>query len=119
MALQSGPLSLLSSTCKERCDGDHRKEESKGQLTVPKTGRDALGLGEGDDVIFRVEGNRAILARTPEFLSLVVECPGGEQNMRARTAVSSGSLSCQLRETSQRSPTDRGRVLAGRLPSAA
>lgn len=43
---------------------------SKGQLTVPKTVRDALGLGEGDDVIFRVEGNRAVLARTPDFLSL-------------------------------------------------
>ena len=29
-----------------------------------------LGLGEGDDVVFRVEGDRAVLARTPEFLSL-------------------------------------------------
>ncbi len=43
---------------------------SKGQLTVPKAVRDALGIGEGDSVVFRVEGSRAVLARTPEFLSL-------------------------------------------------
>ena len=43
---------------------------SKGQITVPKAVRDALGIGEGDQVVFRVEGTRAVLARTPEFLSL-------------------------------------------------
>lgn len=43
---------------------------SKGQVTVPKAVRDALGLREGDDVVFRVEGDRAVLARTPELLSL-------------------------------------------------
>ena len=43
---------------------------SKGQLTVPKAVRDALGIGEGDNVVFRVEGNRAVLTRTPDFLSL-------------------------------------------------
>ncbi|MDP9259530.1 MAG: AbrB/MazE/SpoVT family DNA-binding domain-containing protein, partial [Actinomycetota bacterium] len=37
---------------------------SKGQLTVPKVVRDALGLSEGDQVVFRVEGQRAVLART-------------------------------------------------------
>ena len=34
------------------------KLSSKGQLTVPKAVRDALGLAEGDDVVFRVEGTR-------------------------------------------------------------
>ncbi len=29
--------------------------------------REALGIKEGDQVVFRVEGNRAILARTPGF----------------------------------------------------
>ena len=40
------------------------KMSSKGQITVPKAVRDALGIGEGDNVVFRVEGNRAVLART-------------------------------------------------------
>lgn len=46
------------------------KMSSEAQITVPKSVRDALGLKEGDDVIFRVEGIRAVLARTPDFLSL-------------------------------------------------
>lgn len=33
----------------------------KGQVTIPKEVRDALGIGEGDSVIFRVEKDRAIL----------------------------------------------------------
>jgi antitoxin PrlF len=43
---------------------------SKGQVTVPKAVRDALGLEEGDQVVFRVDGQRAILARTPNLLDL-------------------------------------------------
>jgi len=46
------------------------KLTSNGQVTVPKAVRDALGLKEGDAVIFRVEGNRAVLARTPDTLTL-------------------------------------------------
>ena len=46
------------------------KLTSKGQVTVPKAVRDALGLKEGDHVVFRVEGDRAVLARTPNFLDL-------------------------------------------------
>lgn len=46
------------------------KVTSKGQVTVPKAVRDALGIKEGDEVVFRVEGKRAVLARTPEFLAL-------------------------------------------------
>jgi bifunctional DNA-binding transcriptional regulator/antitoxin component of YhaV-PrlF toxin-antitoxin module len=32
--------------------------------------RDALGLSEGDQVVFRVEGRRALLARNPKLLDL-------------------------------------------------
>jgi antitoxin PrlF len=48
---------------------------SKGQITIPKALREALGLAEGDRVIFRVEANRAILARTPDLLSLASAVP--------------------------------------------
>ena len=43
---------------------------SKGQITIPKSVRDALSLEEGDSVVFRVEGDRAVLARTPDLLAL-------------------------------------------------
>jgi AbrB family looped-hinge helix DNA binding protein len=43
---------------------------SKGQVTVPKAVRDALGIKEGDDLVFRVQGNLALVARTPHFLGL-------------------------------------------------
>jgi AbrB family looped-hinge helix DNA binding protein len=36
------------------------KVTSKGQVTVPKAVRDALGIKAGDEVVFRVEGNRAL-----------------------------------------------------------
>ena len=56
---------------------------SKGQVTVPKAVRDALGLKVGDEVIFRVEGNRAVLARTPDFLSLAttIRVPAAKRNV--------------------------------------
>lgn len=46
------------------------KVTSKGQVTIPKEIREALGIAEGDQVVFRVEQHRAILARTPHLLDL-------------------------------------------------
>ena len=46
------------------------KLSSKGQITIPRAVREALSLQEGDRVIFRVEGDRAVMARTPDFLAL-------------------------------------------------
>ncbi len=43
---------------------------SKGQVTIPKSVREALELGEGDELLFRVERARALVAKTPGFLSL-------------------------------------------------
>jgi AbrB family looped-hinge helix DNA binding protein len=43
---------------------------SKGQVTIPRSVREALALEEGDRVVFRVEGDRAVLARTPDLLQL-------------------------------------------------
>lgn len=54
------------------------KVTSKGQVTIPRSVRDALGLADGDQVVFRVEGQRALLARTPNLLDLAgsVSVPG-------------------------------------------
>lgn len=59
------------------------KVTSKGQVTVPKAVRDALGIKEGDEIVFRVEGNHAVLARTPDFLSLAssVKVPAARRNV--------------------------------------
>jgi len=42
----------------------------KGQVTIPKNVREALGLDQGDEVIFEVDKQRAILRkkdRKPQF----------------------------------------------------
>jgi AbrB family looped-hinge helix DNA binding protein len=57
------------------------KITSKGQITIPKPVRDALDLHEGDEVIFRVERSRAVIAKTPDFLELAgtVPVPAGKR----------------------------------------
>jgi AbrB family looped-hinge helix DNA binding protein len=71
------------------------KVTSKGQVTVPKAVRDALGIKEGDEIVFRVEGDRAVLARSADFLELAgtVSVPAVKRNVawdevlrRTRTA---------------------------------
>lgn len=59
------------------------KISSKGQVTLPKAVRDALGIKTGDAVVFRVEGNRAVLARTPDFLDLAgtIAVPAAKRNV--------------------------------------
>jgi antitoxin PrlF len=56
---------------------------SKGQITVPKAVRDALGIDVGDEVVFRVEGDRAVMARTADFLTLAgtIDVPAAKRNV--------------------------------------
>ena len=57
------------------------KITSKGQVTIPLSVRKALDLHEGDEVVFRVENSRALMAKTPDFLSLAgsVSVPAGKR----------------------------------------
>ncbi len=43
---------------------------SKGQITIPRDVREALGIKQGDTVLFRVDGRRAVIARSPDFFRL-------------------------------------------------
>ena len=74
------------------------KVTSKGQITVPKAVREALGIEEGDEVVFRVEGNRAVLARTPRFLDLA-----------GSVAVPAARRSLAWDDVVRRTRADRGR----------
>ena len=58
------------------------KVTSKGQVTLPKALRQALGIREGDDIVFRVEGGRAVLARVPHFLEMegAIPAPAAKRN---------------------------------------
>lgn len=51
------------------------KVTSKGQVTLPKEVRDTLGIEAGDRVLFRIHGDRAVLAKTPDFLDLAGSVP--------------------------------------------
>src|SRR5437867_3176964 len=59
-----GPrLSLLAVRCKEIEMDARAKVTSKGQVTIPKSVREALKLHEGDELLFRVERSRALVAK--------------------------------------------------------
>jgi AbrB family looped-hinge helix DNA binding protein len=43
---------------------------SGGRVTIPQAMRDALGIEDGDELLFRVEEQRAILSRISNLLAL-------------------------------------------------
>jgi AbrB family looped-hinge helix DNA binding protein len=63
-------VSLHDDRCKEVRVEVSARLSSKGQVTVPRAVREALSLEEGDRLIFRVEGDHAVIARTPDLLAL-------------------------------------------------
>lgn len=46
------------------------KVSSKGQITIPRSVREALSISQGDQIVFRVEHGRAIMSRTSDLLEL-------------------------------------------------
>ena len=55
---------MLYIQCNAKVGGnamEQAKVTFKGQITIPKTIRDALDIRAGDSVTFRLEGNHAVL----------------------------------------------------------
>ncbi|MHB1787422.1 MAG: AbrB/MazE/SpoVT family DNA-binding domain-containing protein [Acidimicrobiales bacterium] len=65
---------------------------SKGQVTVPKVVRGALGIKQGDQVILRVGGNRVVVAETVYVLESFYEAPRPRISEAIRSLVALESI---------------------------
>lgn len=56
---------------------------AKGQITIPRAVRQALGLETGDAVIFHLQNGHAVLSKTPHFLELAgsISVPAERRNV--------------------------------------
>ena len=43
---------------------------TNGRITIPPAVREALSLRKGDEIVFRLDGQRVTLARTPDLIQL-------------------------------------------------
>lgn len=50
-----------------------RKVLAKGQVVIPKTIRDLLGINEGDDVVIDVEREKIILSKKQDVFDVFLE----------------------------------------------
>ncbi len=46
------------------------KVSTRGQVTIPKKVRDVIGIAAGDEVVFRIDEPRAVLARAEHLLAI-------------------------------------------------
>jgi AbrB family looped-hinge helix DNA binding protein len=83
---------------------------SKGQVTIPKRVREALGITEGDHVLFRVEGGRATLARTRDLLDMAgtVSVPAAKRGARW-DEIRRAARAARSEHVVEASPKPRGR----------
>ena len=75
--VEIGKISLLNDQSKEMDMAVMARVTSKGQVTIPKKVREALGISPGDAVLFRIESERAVMQRIPDLIELAgsVEVP--------------------------------------------
>lgn len=69
------PRSLHRSECKGATDGCGGESDVERSDHPAKVVREALGIEVGDEIVFGVEGQRAVLARVPDFLTLAGTLP--------------------------------------------
>jgi AbrB family looped-hinge helix DNA binding protein len=62
-----------------------RKVLAKGQIVIPKTIRELMGINEGDDIVIDVDGDRIILSKksdVSEIFADVAERKGKKLSMK-------------------------------------